>query len=639
MVLFTNTNRFGECEMSITKTRFINFIRCPRYVALDKVHKEKLEADVSLGEYMEEERAERLKDMLDIMYEDVGEEDEEDLINTTNMQLETMMPYYNRIEILAGKTVNDKLPGTPEFAEKTKDQVSFSAGIDGIEYLCYVDICNKREDSFDIIEVKATTSRKFAEMGFSHNKQNKTIFYIDKDGIYHLKDEAGFNGSEKELETFRSQRSKLLNRFDKCGRYVYDLAVQRYIIEKQMEGSLPDDVGYYLAVLNHEYIYDGNSYDDIKDYEYAPDAMGNEIICLIDFTNITGEMMKIIDSDRKTIEKYISALDASQCDIGVHCEHKSTTKCKYWQVCSKHIPGNNSIFNYIDGHHGFIDEDGNRHARWDMVNAGKVGILDVPAKYLNRPKNQIQREVVESGKEYMVECKIGSGLKKINYPVYHLDFESFPCPLPRHKGEKPYSQSLFQFSIHVEHKPGECDKDADHYEFLAPDLKDHREELVKKLCECIKDDGGTVLTYNQSFEKTRIRELSEIFLEYKERLEKINERIFDLLFLIKSNTKFYMELGYPQDEAKLFNYYHKDLSGSFSIKKVLPVLSDLTYDGMEVSGGMEAVIAYASFPNIDEKTYDKKYRALIDYCKQDTWAMVEVLGKLREMTISDSPRN
>ena len=42
--------------------------------------------------------------------------------------------------------------------------------------------------------------------------------------------------------------------------------------------------------------------------------------------------------------------------------------------------------------------------------------------------------------------KIIDGLKQLKYPIYHLDFETFPCPLPRYSGEKPYTQSVFQFS-------------------------------------------------------------------------------------------------------------------------------------------------------------------------------------------------
>ena len=607
--------------MAVTKTNFINYLRCPRYVALAEVHKAQLDADVSLAQYLEEEKADVLNGLVGMMYD---AETEEDLIDVPNEQLEIMMPYYKRVEELAGRYVAGKLEGTPQYSDKTYNQMMFEVNINGIRYLCYVDIYNERKDSFDIIEVKATTSKKFVELGSKVNKEFISLFTKDENGIYRLLDEMDYSFDEYKYEKYLSQKAHLYDRLHDCGHYVYDLAVQRYIIEKELKEEIPPDVKYYLAVLNHEYVYDGKS-------AHETDEDGNDIISLIDLTKVTGEMMDKIELDRKRVEEYLFRAELSPCKIGSHCEHKKTTKCKFCPVCFKDIPPTNSIFSYIDGHHGFKDELDNKYERWDLVNDGVVSILDVPANYLNRAKNQIQRAVVENETEY-IDCeKIKVGLKNIKYPIYHLDFESFPCPLPRHRGEKPYSQSLFQFSLHVESVANVCDKEQDHYEYLMLNLDDNREELVKKMCEYIKDDGGTVLVYNESFEKTRLKELAELFPEYRSKLLNIRSRIFDLLFLIKSNTKFYEELGFGKQFAGMFNYYHKDLSGSFSIKKVLPIFSDLTYKGMEVGNGMEALVTYATFPNLDEATYHKKYQALIKYCQQDTWAMVEILKKLRYM--------
>ena len=95
---------------------------------------------------------------------------------------------------------------------------------------------------------------------------------------------------------------------------------------------------------------------------------------------------------------------------------------------------------------------------------------------------------------------------------------------------------------------------------------------------------------------------------------------------------------FGEKRAKQINYYHKDLSGSYSIKKTLPVLVPaLTYKGMNVGNGSQAYIAYI---NYDSKTptifggrpmYTKADRrqALETYCQQDTWAMVEILRAVR----------
>ena len=102
-----------------------------------------------------------------------------------------------------------------------------------------------------------------------------------------------------------------------------------------------------------------------------------------------------------------------------------------------------------------------------------------------------------------------------------MDFETFPCPLPRFKGERCYTQSVFQFSLHIETLKG-CDKELNHYGYLAKTKEDEREELIKSLCSLI-GNVGTVLVYNSSFEKNRLRELGHAFPQYKEQIIKHNK--------------------------------------------------------------------------------------------------------------------
>jgi hypothetical protein len=50
---------------------------------------------------------------------------------------------------------------------------------------------------------------------------------------------------------------------------------------------------------------------------------------------------------------------------------------------------------------------------------------------------------------------------------------------------------------------------------------------------------------------------------------------------------------------------------------------------MPIANGTEALVAYAKFPTMDQQTFDQTYHNLKEYCKQDTWAMVEILDQLR----------
>ena len=588
--------------MAITKTKFINYTRCPRFVALDELKEEVLNSDISYEEYLKEEQNELLKELASDM-----EVDE---------QMEVMLPYYNEVEILAGKYAKNYFKGNFKYAYNTFEQESFDCKINGIRYICYVDIYNEDNDAFNIIEVKATTSKKFLSIGY---KDEEFISIFEKkNNIYHLLEDNNDNLPKK----YYQARNKLLNRYDKAGHYVYDLAIQRYIIENDLKQNNQLDkinkVNYYLAVLNADYTFDGK-------YEKGIPIYSDDIIAYFDLTSITKDYQEIIDQDRKRLEEYIARLDSKRCEVGEFCENKKTTKCPYFDLCFDILPEKNSILTYLDNHYGF-----NKKSIYELINSGITSVLEVDDKDLTREKNKIQKKVVQTHIPYINKDKIKAGLKQITYPVYHLDFETFPCPLPRFKGEKPYTQSVFQFSLHIEKEEGICDKVKDHYGYLAKDEQDHREELIQKLIAYI-GDKGTILVYNESFEKGRLKELADIFPQYKKELLSIRDRVFDLMNITKTNTKLYESLGYTKEDASLFNYYHEDMQGSFSIKKILPLFSNLTYKGMDISNGVEALVTYAKFKTMNKQEYEYKYQKLVEYCCQDTWAMYEILKGLRDI--------
>jgi hypothetical protein len=78
--------------------------------------------------------------------------------------------------------------------------------------------------------------------------------------------------------------------------------------------------------------------------------------------------------------------------------------------------------------------------------------------------------------------------------------------------------------------------------------------------------------------------------------------------------------------------YHPAFAGSYSLKAVLPALvPEMTYEGMAVANGQDAGLAWESLlrENLDAAERDTTRKALLDYCGQDTLALVRLLEKLR----------
>ena len=82
-------------------------------------------------------------------------------------------------------------------------------------------------------------------------------------------------------------------------------------------------------------------------------------------------------------------------------------------------------------------------------------------------------------------------------------------------------------------------------------------------------------------------------------------------------------------------YVEADFCGSASIKKVLPVLvPSLSHKDLDISDGSSAQRLWMEAV-LDGKRPDEKEKILgdlLDYCKLDTLAMVEIYRKLLEVS-------
>lgn len=608
--------------MNISKTLFINYLRCNRYVALNDLYLKNINKNNHLDELLLEENAVFKQSILSSMFDE-----EEDLINKDNTNLTTMLPYYNELEMISGKAINDKFKGNVTYSLDTYQQKKFSLKYKNHTFYAFLDGFQEDSEYVRIFETKATTSNKFSSNNFNYRYKeddvyiNEGFFILDNNGVYVPKEDVS-----KDLpETYYKKEQQLFNRQHNIGKYIYDLAFQRYIMENGFSTNKKKE--YYLVVLNHEYIYDGK-----VDSKFNP-IYNNDLVRFYNLTSLTTKMIKLIEDDLDLVVDRVNNMNIDEVSVGNYCQKGKNTECLFYDICHKKIPSKNSVFVYLGRHNGFIDEEGTKHDLYDLINEGYYHALDIPKNYLNRRTNQIQREVIESNIPYINYDKIKAGLDLLKYPIYHLDFETFNAPLPRYNNESPYTQSLFQYSIHIEKEEGIVDKDKDHYGYLANDHTDHRLKLLESMLSVIKEDQGSVLVYNISFEKKRLEELQVLYPKYYNRLEDIINRLFDLKDIVQNNSKLYTSLGFNKEEASLFNYYHTDLNGSFSIKKVLPIFSNLSYSDLEVSNGIEAMASYARYNDLNKEELSILQNNMVEYCKQDTWAMVEILRGLRNLEV------
>lgn len=636
----------------ISKTTFLKYLRCPRAAAFENVALPLLrDLKANLKDVTDEEKvhllAETTKEKLRDLFSDMigAEEDEEsedyqvsdfDTLLKEDQTLKAMMETYFQIEELSTMKVTSLFGGNIIAGTRINEQVIgqklISYFVNGYNFYSFVDTFQEDDKTVRVIESKSTTSRKFVDLGPKIDGELKTCFEMSPDGVLHLKEDFS---SFVPFDKYQDHRAKLKNRIGDLGRYVYDLAWQRYVIEHSKSPHEQRQYRYYLSVLNTDYRYDGKK-DEQGRNVYKPDGL----IVLIDLTNITGEMQFDLDNDFKNVMERIEVSNANRvplsqdkCLIG-----KGYRECPFIRLCKKDygVPEKNSIYVYLAGHNGFGPKDTkkeDKYTREELIEKGIVKALDIDFDWLS-PTQKVQYKVIQNKHPFIEREFIASMLEDLRYPLFHLDFETMNYPLPRYAGEKPYQQSVFQYSLHIEKDAGLVDKENDNISYLAKGKSDERRELAKSLVENIPASrGGQVVVYNQSFEKGRLKELASIFPEYREGLMSIHDRVFDLKHFLTPNSEIRKSKAALKKDEGNVTFYDVGLQRSYSIKKVLPIFApQLDYANLhEVHNGIEAQVAFLRLSILEGIDFQNTYQNMLEYCKQDTWAMVEILRGLRKM--------
>ena len=607
--------------MKISKTRFMHYIKNVPYPKEIVKRLSTLDSEIEFNdikELLKLENESRRKIILETM-SNILEEDADDIsidtdkLNEKDAKKDILSPYLKKIEALVARKVKNIFGGMVVQEQDTFDQPYYQIEQDGHDFFAFLDTRQEDETTVRIIETKATTSNKFLELSYKINKESYPIFIKNSLGVWQTKATLG----RIEDKQYLKKIEKLMDKKDRAGQYVYDLAYQRYIIENSNNKKKHQ---YYLAVLNSDYVFDGR-YDNNGEPKYSDD-----IITIIDLTDITEQLMESMQNDIAYVIDILNHMDLEAIKLEeTLMKGDILIQSKYRELIGIEYP----ITEFNQYHHGFGED---KISVQDLINQGIRGFDQMPENLLIKPNQIIQYKAFITEQQHIQKDVIRQMISQLKYPLYHLDFETFPCPLPRYIGEKPYEQSVFQFSLHIETEPGLCDKEINHVAFLSKDHEDRRKEIIETLLQHIKNDGGNIIAYHASFEKKVLSRLADIFPLYAQELNQLINRAYDLKDIIKNNKTISKSLGLGEDVT--FNFYDKRQHGSFSIKKILPIFSELSYQGMNVSNGNDALVGYALLPKLkreNQREYDTLYHDMLQYCKQDTWAMVLILNELRQV--------
>jgi hypothetical protein len=200
-------------------------------------------------------------------------------------------------------------------------------------------------------------------------------------------------------------------------------------------------------------------------------------------------------------------------------------------------------------------------------------------------------------------------LDTIRYPVYYLDYETVSNAVPIWDNTSPHQPVPFQYSLHIKRDPNAV---LEHFEYLHGEADFPVDGLLGSLSKLI-DISGTILVWNQSFEKKRNEAMAVFRPEYKSFLESVNERVIDLMDPFRKDI--------ITDPAFL---------GSYSIKDVLPVMvPGCSYNELDIKDGGTALNEWKRVTLQDLPDKESVYIDLKKYCERDTEAMVKIHEALK----------
>jgi hypothetical protein len=250
----------------------------------------------------------------------------------------------------------------------------------------------------------------------------------------------------------------------------------------------------------------------------------------------------------------------------------------------------------------------------ELLDEGVLKMEEVPEDDRLKPKKpkkgeeeskprKLNQVKVHKTKEPIVDLEaIKIELNSLTFPLYFLDYETFPTAIPIFNSYRPYQHIVFQYSLHILRSK---DSELEHEECLILD-GDPAERIVESLRKHIGDDG-TIISWYKKFENSRNKELARLVPLQFEFLTSVINRTYDLMDIVENQY-----------------YVHHGFRGSSSIKKVQPVIApDFSYKKLAIQNGTDAIEAYRQIlkGEVIGKEAEEKKANMLKYCLYDTEIM------------------
>lgn len=478
---------------------------------------------------------------------------------------------------IAAETTEDCVNQTRDWLAHTAQGTLFEAAILSNQKLVRIDILEKFGNRLHLIEVKAK-SHDSDDVKESEKNRKK---YIDDVAYQYLVLKEAYPDFEIECSLLMPDKSKATS-IDGLAGWFRVLSNQEIPNEASLEiEELPARQRPTFRRPQVEFIYE----NDPNRETYVQRLRLEGILSLLDITNDVRERLPEMEA---MADRFLEILN--QETIG-----KSAPLCKACKACEFN-PSNATPNGYLEcwgdlgktTPHIFDLYYGGNLGKYmylnELIAQGKVSLYDIEFERLKNAKGKLtergqrqklQIEYTRRGQEWKSEDLPGI-IKGFEYPLHFIDFETYTGAIPFHQGMRPYETIAFQWSCHTITEPGSA---PDHYQWIHtgsefPDPNKHPNiEFARTLMQQIGNEGTPFMW--ASHENTVLRSILERMEAQSHPDLTLHKWLTGMThFASKTKDRSRDRKGRLVDMNKLTEqyYFHPDMKGRTSIKKVLPAV-------------------------------------------------------------------
>jgi hypothetical protein len=316
---------------------------------------------------------------------------------------------------------------------------------------------------------------------------------------------------------------------------------------------------------------------------------------------LAGDLEARLRGQRETL----ALANAPEVEPSPHCRRPDT--CEFLAHCTARKPAD--WIGYLPG----LREGPYKQLR----EQGVERMAELPEAFLRTPSQRNARASLARGGVFAAR-DLARRLDGFGPPADCLDFEAILPEIPVFPGTRPFEVVPFQWSAHL-HREG---TEPAHAEFLADGRSDPRRTFAESLIAALAKRELPILVYS-SFEDDVLAALARAFADLAEPLERLRARLRDLLPVLRRAV------------------YHPGFQGSFSLKRVAPVLcpgfgfADLA--GIADGGAASRAWLQLARGELAPERAAEVLAELRLYCARDSSALARLLPALRALEADCGP--